>query len=349
VLTNVKIGGADPGEGNTAANGGGMFNGGGSNPVLKNGTEITGNTANGSGGGMSNDNSSPVLTNVTISENKTTDQYSDGGGMNNSNGASPVLVNVTISGNKADFGGGMHNSHSSPVLINVTISGNIAPNSGDGSDGGGMRNSYSSPALINVTISGNTAAYRGGGMYNEDNSSPALVNALISGNTAGLWGGGIFSNGTTSNPALINVTISGNTASSGNEISYSQSTPVIRNSIIWGSIYNISGGMDVEDSIIQGSDPDPKFAAPSVSPAPTTDGDYSLQSGSPAINVGDDDHYPIDSNGNWDSASSVYTTYFAGLDSDIQEKVRQALTKDLGGDDRFNGVIDMGAYEYQVP
>ncbi|MDR1933658.1 MAG: hypothetical protein LBQ57_12650 [Spirochaetales bacterium] len=58
--------------------------------------------------------------------------------------------------------------------------------------------------------------------------------------------------------------------------------------------------------------------------APTTGGNYRLKAGSPAINTGSADYYDSDK-------TPDLTT----------------VTTDLDGRPRFNGTIDMGAYEYR--
>jgi hypothetical protein len=331
--------------GNTAeTNGGGMYNSS-SSPTLTNVT-ISGNDAEGSGGGMYNNGSSPTLTNVTISGNTA----SNGGGMYN-NSSSPTLTNVTIRDNQANEGGGMYNYNngSSPTLTNVTISGNTASNGG-----GGMHNDSSSPTLTNVTISGNEAG-SGGGMYN-GSSTPTLTNVIISGNHAEAAGGGMYNIGSSS-PTLTNVTISGNTVTGsgdtdgGGGMYNFDSNPKIRNSIIWGNtagtgdnMLNVDGSEpEISYSLVEGSiidnewlfgtdsgnniDTAPLFVNwidPSESGwQPTTGGNYRLKAGSPAINTGSADYY--------DSGKTPDLT---------------TVMTDLDGRPRFNGQIDMGAYEY---
>jgi hypothetical protein len=126
----------------------------------------------------------------------------------------------------------------------------------------------------------------------------------------------------------------------------SSSSPKIRNSVIWGNtaatgngIYTDSGTPEVNYSIVQdggypASNPvsntnynlnaDPLFVSPqNASAAPTTEGEYRLQSGSPAVNAGNNTYY--DSN---------------------QTPDLSAITTDLGGTARVKGgTIDMGAYE----
>ena len=237
-------------------------------------------------------------------------------------------VYITVNGQIIDrrCGGGICNYHSSPAFINVTISGTVSIN------GGGAYNYFSSPTLTHVVISGNTAI-NGGGMNNEA-SSPILTNVNISSNTAILGGGMyIFSS---SSPMLTNVTIVDNyaTFSAGGICNYSASTN-IRNSIIWGNTadsyasYNIGGDNNpIYSNCLVGRKPlgngiilneDPLFVD-------AANGNYRLSACSPAIEVGNNDFYSSDSLPN---VSNIIT--------------------DLDNNPRFynNGIIDLGAYEYQ--
>ncbi|MDR1970656.1 MAG: right-handed parallel beta-helix repeat-containing protein [Treponema sp.] len=304
------------------------------------------------GGGIHNENSSPALIDVTIAGN-TASSY--GGGLYNKGHSSPALTRVTISGNTVTswYGGGMYNEdYSSPVLTQVTIAGNTTGSNGSG---GGMYNTgHSSPVLTNVIIAGNTAGSSGGGIYNYSASSPVLTNVTISGNiaVASNGRGGGMNNGNSSSPVLTNVTIAGNTAGyAGGGIANDVSAPVIRNSVIWGNtavtsgpgIFNNGSSPNIAYSIysiVQGSggsgswdsatgtdggnnlDTNPLFADQPAAGL-NTGGNYRLQSGSPAINAGS-------------------SSYFApGLSPDLS-----AVTTDLAGNTRFNGVADMGAYEH---
>jgi len=270
------------------------------NSTLLDGFTITEGNANGSG-------------NITV--NGVTISRIWGGGICNLN-SSPMFTNIVISGNSATWGGGMYNSDkSSPTLFNATISGNR------GNSGGGIHNlDKSSPTLINVTISGNIAN-NGGGMSNLDNSSPMLVNVTISGNKANM-GGGIL-NDNNSSPMVHNTIIWGNTATSGNNVDNYSSVPKYSYSLIegssggWGSF-----GTDLGNNI----DTDPLFIVPvAASFAPTTAGNYMLQSCSQAINAGD---------------TVVYKT-IRGIFNFTGET-------DMDGSKRLIGTnIDVGAYEFQ--
>ncbi|MDR2010511.1 MAG: T9SS type A sorting domain-containing protein [Bacteroidales bacterium] len=299
--------------------------------VLTNVT-INGNTANESAGGMYNSYSSPVLTDVTITGNTA---ILFGGGMFNNNSSSPELTNVTINNNTAGRnGGGIHNTYSSsPVLSDVVISDNIAYQYG----GGIFNKQQSSPVLTNVIISGNMAldSGGGGGIYN-DGSSPVLTNVIISENMADPGGGGI-ANYNMSSPVLTNVTVSANMSTDkGGGIYNFGSSPVTRNSIVWGNMlldesinnienedlvggvpvyrYSLVGGEDIGNGIILNSDPLFVDAA---------NGNYRLLDESPCLKAGS-------------------ITYY----DDASVPDLSGITTDIDGNPRFvDDYIDLGAYQ----
>jgi hypothetical protein len=337
-------------ENTSTTDGGGVYATSGGKFTMTGGS-ITLNEAGGKGGGMYNYaiTSLSTMTNVTISGNTAT----GGGGMYNDNNSSPVLTNVTISGNTVTAsgadgrGGGMsNNSSSAPVLTNVTISGNTVTATGSYGYGGGICNYYSSPVLVNVLISGNRVTGSGnpnygGGIANDNNCSPKLINVTIAGNEVENGsGGGMYNIG---------------------------SSPIIRNSIIWGntatvSDWGISGSADkIGNSIVEGGlppgttdennnvtslviSPFEEWIDPSTASTPNSDGKYWLndETTNPAKNAGDNARYPN---------STSDATFPTGLSSEATTAIDAALNYDLRGSDRFysSGAIDMGAYEYQGP
>lgn len=276
------------------------------------GFTITGGNANSSsnstdrdGGGIHNRTSSPTLRNLIISGNRA---EINGGGIANFS-SSPNLGNLIVVNNSASFGGGggMYNDESNPTLSNLTIRDNTA------FSGGGIFNSSANPIGMNLAISGNGAA-EGGGITNSG-ANPMFTNLIISGNGA-TRGGGISNS--SSEPVLTNLTVSGNHAEEGGGIYNSASSPTFENSIIWGNaadvgsqLFNtndsqpriqftlVEGGIsgsgvvnaDPSSSVIDGGnnlDADPRFVAPKeASKAPSNAGNYRLQTGSPAIDRGD--------------------------------------------------------------
>ncbi len=172
-----------------------------------------------------------------------------------------------------------------------------------------MSNSFSSdPTLMNCIFNFNSTNYGGGGMDNYD-SDPTLTNCSFNSNWANALGGGIYNND--ASPILTNSIIWGNTAPNDVSIHNLSGTPTITNSLIEGgsSSWNSSFGIDGGNNL----DIDPLFMN-------AINGNISLQTGSPAIDMGD----AI-------SGSSANTTVL-----------------DLARNPRFNGVIDMGAYEYDA-
>jgi hypothetical protein len=157
----------------------------------------------------------------------------------------------------------------------------------------------------------------------------------------------------------------------------SESSPKIKNSIIWGNMASSEPGIYNEDSgnapiiaysIVQGSgsgsfwttdatpgqntdgghnlDVNPGFAdwkdPAATGWIPTADGDYRLTTASQAINGGSNSLYPA-------SADAV-EALLSGvtLSTEAKAAINGALAKDAGGADRFkpaDGSIDMGAYE----
>jgi hypothetical protein len=291
-----------------ADNGGGMFNSS-SSPTITN-CIFSGNSAN-YGGGMYNSESSPTITNCIFSESTAT---WGGGGMFNLQSSS-ILTNCTFSENTANRGGGIYkSSSSSSIITNCIFSGNTASGGGRG---GGMYNSDLSSTVINCIFSGNTASM-GGGMYNDNFSSLILnlTNCTFSGNTATLGGGMVNDNEDSPNPGIISIT---------NCIIYDNNSGIVNIRGLGSPIslivtYSLVQGMDADatNHNLDGNT-DPLFVnAPSYTTAPFTGGDYILQTGSPAINVGNN------------------ATLAAGD------------TTDLAGNPRIAGsTVDMGAYEFQ--
>ncbi len=316
---------------NSGVGGGGICNIN-SSPAISNCT-ISNNTPGfgGGGAGIYNGSSSPVITNCIFSGNTAGDYGNgSGGGISNNASSAPTITYCTFSGNKAGAtleGGGIANDHSSPNIANCTFSGNTA------TYGGGMSNVSSLPTVSNCIFSGNTTDNAGGGMWNVTSSQPIITNCLFSGNKVTFFGGGMDNE--SSSPRIINCTFSGNyAANSGGGISnYDNSAPNITNCIIYGNTDAITGDasntITVTYSIVQdggypgtgNSSGDPAFTnAPNATTAPFTNGDYSLQGTSAAINVGSNSAYPNNLN----------------------------TSLDLAGNPRlFGTIIDMGAYEYQ--
>ena len=320
---------------NTATYGGGAYSGTLSNCTLNANTVGFG----GSGGGAYN----AYLMNCALSNNRTLVNGGSGAGASGCLLTNCTLANNVCNGSGATVGGGATGS----TLFNCNLSGNQVH--GAGSAGGGAY--YST--LNNCSLTGGYSDFDGGGAYNCN-----LTNCSISSNYA-VGGGGGVSGGT-----LVNCVISGNnTASDGGGVYW---TTTLYNCLVIGNHAGYGGGgysCTFIDCTLAGNSANPIYAsgggaygctlnncivynntgaAPANAYSSTMNyccspdpggtgcitnaplfvnqggGDFHLQSGSPCINAG---------------TNSYVTTL-----------------KDLDGNFRIaNGVVDMGAYEYQQP
>jgi len=325
------------------------------------GFSITAGNANGSfgdytgvGGGMFNNGHdypcNPKVTGCTFFGNSAV-EFGGGGMFNYEHGdgeCNPILTDCTFIENaSAMLGGGLCNWGSSPEVTNCIFIGNF----GDGG-GGGMGNSGfgppegSSPTLINCIFIGNSTKYMGGGMHNSEFSSPTLVNCSFSTNSAANEGGGIY-NGFYSNPTMTNCTFSGNSAQNngGGICNYSDSNPRLTNCILWGNtdvgptdessqIYSYISSIPVINyCCVQGWSgtlggvgnigDEPLFVdADGADDIPgTVDDNLRLMEGSPCIDAGNND------------------PNLPKTDMDGHPRI-------IDGDCNDNGIVDMGAYEF---
>jgi hypothetical protein len=223
------------------------------------------------------------------------------------------LDGFTIGG--SNLGGVYNTGSSSPMLVNLKITGNF---------GVGVSNQGSSPVLINCAITGNF----GVGVSNQG-SSPVLINCAIVDN------GSTGMNNSASSPVIINSTIVVNIQHGVGIHNENQSSPRVRNSILYASDVGFknesSSSIDIQYSLVYSQSgvftngysgityADPLFSNPAS-------GDYTLQYCSPGLNSGSN------------------TVYASGQTPDISN-----ITTDLAGRPRFYnaGRVDMGAYEYQ--
>ncbi|MEM1084455.1 MAG: right-handed parallel beta-helix repeat-containing protein [Verrucomicrobiota bacterium] len=219
------------------------------------------------------------------------------------------------------------------------------PAFGETTSGAGVFVSGGSPTFRNCVFTNNSAIF-GGGVFNVRNdlfvgSSPSFVNCLFSGNKATGFGGGL-NNRQDCDPILVSCTFSANSADSnggGGAISNFNADPSLTNCIIWnneenGSTTTVQASVNDSNSttgyeycLVQNLDPsgtnldgtlasnDPDFLIPGdPTLAPSRDGEFRLETGSPALDVGDN------------TANSE--------------------TGDLIGNPRIDNVtIDLGAYE----
>jgi len=283
-------------------------------PVYLRGLTLTGGYHKDFGGGIVNAESL-TLANCTIVDN-----YGyDGGGIVNI--ATMSIVDSTISGNLAgNYGAGIYSFDffgiAPPQLFvqNSTIDGNSArdfewDDPGNG-HGGGLYIQDGNADIYNSTIANNTAN-QGGGLYNQG-SNANIYNSTIADNTAN-QGGGLVSEGMSS---LHSTIVADNTATNSNPDLLKNAGNVAAS---FSLIENDYDQLDIPDdpTNIIGLDP-------MLDPAGLLDNGGStltiaLQSDSPAIDTGSNPTImPFDQRG-------------------------------LGFEREFNGLADIGAYEFVDP
>ena len=239
-------------------------------------------------GAVYNRNVSPVFNNLVIRDNTST---VGGGGMYNDS-APITLINSVIKDNTAEYGGGIRNNNSASKLTNVIITGNSATMATTGAGGGGIFNQASAIELTNVLIADNSTNFQGGGFRNLS-GNPVFTNVTMANNTA------------VNNAATTAMDVAGG-------------VPQLHNTIVFGTI---GGNFATQSSMIDDNTSGARVAATHTITDVFTDpanGNYTLKTGSPATNAGDNTLYP-------------------NLNTN---------PRDLAGNPRLVGTaIDQGAYE----
>lgn len=235
-----------------------------------------------------------------------------------------VFTNTLFTKDSARNGGAVYMS--APLdMQSCTLTSNYASGKG-----GAMYNYLSKIEVSHSRISGNRADTSGGAFYIENGAVNKLFkNLVISGNSAGLQGGAINASNSNTFLQLENCTLAGDTALLGNGIYCTNSSPVVKNCIVWEGIGNSfqminNSYPNVTYSIVESGfvgmgnlTGNPAFLNPQLrTAAPTTLGDYAITGCSPAINAGQN--------------NGSYTGVL-----------------DFTGNARLaDNVVDMGAYEF---
>ena len=333
-----------------------------------NDTTLSGGVANAGGllgsrgGAIFNNQGTVTLNNSTVSGNSATDA---GGGIANYTNANATVITIAdsaISGNSAPNGGGIYN-HSlaangiTMTIDRTTISGNSVSNNGGGILNLSAGGNGGVVTISQSTLSDNTAGGGGGGIFNDGRTMAnaagiTLVNTTISGNSAVDNGGGVYNYGDTTNAAIItltNSTIVNNTAARGGGVFNDNDVLAVAGSqlIVGNSIIAANRATDSE----------PDVGRNDGTTGPITDqgnnligidtlGAFTISTlvGTPGSPL-DSLLLPVGDNGGptqthaLDSASPAFN---AGNDA-----LASGLSTDQRGENRFNGTIDIGAFEFQ--
>ncbi|HEX4793260.1 MAG TPA: SdrD B-like domain-containing protein [Humisphaera sp.] len=279
------------------------------------GITITQGKSQSNGGGISN-NGTLSLSNSVLTGNSYVGQtggFVGGGAIANTGALS--LYNDTVSANTSTFnGGGIDILSGTGNVANVTFSANSSS-----ADGAAIANN-GTVALVNVTMFGNSNFADGGGIANFGKAS--LFNNTVVGNTVagGKGGGGIANFNTSAGTfAVVNSVVAGNRITGGPSLApdaYGQFTSSGSNLV---SEIDGSGGWTATDRTGTQFQPYDAKLGPLSSNGGSTQTLLPL-SGSPAIDHGSNASIP------------------AGITSDQRGFPRLA-----------NGIVDIGAVEYQIP
>ena len=244
------------------------------------------------------------------------------------------ISGLTVRDGRGPHGGDIYNSGTLSVASSVITAGSTFD---VGGGGGGLFNA-GTLTLYNTTVSGNTSNGNGGGVFNAgsltatnttfagntavdggavaNSGTLTLINATVAGNdtVAGGSGGGLYLSANQA-AVLVNTLVAGNTALAGPDIT---GTVTAADHDLIGNGSNSSGVVaGVSGNLVgTGSNPiDPRLGVLQNNGGPTPT--RALLAGSPAIDAG---------------------TNTVGLTVD-QRGFQRAV----------DGVIDIGAYEYQPP
>lgn len=209
------------------------------------------------------------------------------------------------------------------------------PNGLGGFQGGGIYSWLTSPTIRNCIIRDNNSvgtSSQGGGVY-AFFASPRLINCAIYDNFATQSGGGVYG-ASGSAPFLVNCTVVNNTANTGAGIFSTMSSPRLISCIVWNNDDDqLAGGGIVTYSDIQGGftgegniNLNPQFVS-------LASNNLRLTAASPCIDAGD--------------STSIANEWSKDIDLE-QRGVDDPNTNDTGKQ-VFGLVVDMGAYEFQVP
>jgi hypothetical protein len=276
---------------------------------------IQNNSACSDGGGIGVDSGSPLIKYNTIKNNV---QSGCGGGVGGGGiavlgGGSAQIIGNTIKNNVWPGGGGgisLDDAGTPTIMNNI-----IGNNSSDGGQGGGMYIANESNALIVQNLFYGNTGSQGGAIYllvPNGFVGPILVNNTIVGGEGATQGSAVWAGGFDSQVQFFNnlmIGLSGQNAVDCDSL-YSSQPPTFTNNDAYSPDGSGLEGTCASESSENGNiSLEPLFVNPK--------NNYRLQSGSPAINTGDESAPDLPKN-------------------------------DLAGKPRtVGGTVDMGAYESQ--
>ena len=239
-------------QGNSAIEGGGLWNSAAATLIVLSGTDVLGgqavdttfvnNTALGTlsdqgGGAIYNDGGTVQVTGATLLSNIAngvgTGTAGSGGGLLSIAG-NVTVTNTTFAGNVAKrAGGGIELIIGNVLITGSSFTGNNT--GGNPGNGGALHVTGAASVTISSTnVSNNSAKNEGGGVWNSASGNMTINNSTI-GNNFSTRGGGVFNNGGTM--GIVQTAITRNTALNGDG----------------GGVFSLGGSVTIQNTTIGGN------------------------------------------------------------------------------------------------
>jgi hypothetical protein len=251
---------------------------------------------------------------------------------------SPTVRNCRFIDNRCTFGGGAgYVNGSAPKFIACDFEANQGGTYGGAFDCAGA----GQVTFQDCTFKDNLAARAGALEFFQ--SQPRVTNCLFVGNRAtGSGGGGAIWLGSSAAAVIRNVTVIGNFATVTSAGIYNTGgSSSVANSVVWGNtgpgttadngVRSVGGTTSVTYSCVQGITSGTGNIAVDPQVVNASAGDFRLQLNSPCVDVGSNAAVP------------------AGVTVDLDGNPRVVEIPGVGGGTPKAPVVDMGAYETQLP
>lgn len=319
-------------------------------PIIKN-NKISGNSALGGHGGAITCMGCKIINN-TISYNSSSGH---GGGIFDSSSGftnvyepseifqNSIFNNTALNGN----GGGI-----STIEYSSTISSNFIYNNTAANEGGGIIvEAGNSACKIIKNFICNNSANNGGGLYVNGSTNLGLSNNVIANNKANYFGGGVtFEN--SSSGTGINNTITNNYAPKGGAIYCTvNSSPTSVNTVIWGNTESIID----KQIFINDQTCEPNFYFCDIKGGETSIGTTQnvFYLGNYSNNINENPLFINPSNGSGNNYNGIFANWSLQANSpciNAGDTTYLVAATDIIGNPRiFEEIIDIGAYESQIP
>jgi hypothetical protein len=314
------------------------------------------------GGGLYVSGGSLTIASSTIASNQAPGgpggAYGDGGWVEGGglyvSGGSLTIASSTIASNQGvggstdrsypdglEQGAGLYNA-GMLTLRNSAFAGNSATGSGYG-EGGAIFN-YGTLTVTNSALSGNSDAY-GGGIYNGYYGTLTVSNSTLSGNTATYYGGGISTSWYSTHPVtLTNVTLTANRAYTGGGGFFASSgSPVLHNTLIAGNFRGATG--TTRDDVYGALNGDYNLIGDGTGMGGLSNGVNGNLVGSAAAPI-DPLLGPLQDNGG-PTFTHALLPGSPAIDAGNNAYATEWDQRGEGFPRIVNGIIDIGAFEYQ--